>query len=185
MRVGEGPRWGSTALLVGSAALLAVLIVAGLRLQEAAISPSIASPSAPARNPLPEGPRQTEASVNLPRVGSKAARDFHCDKGAGAAPSSPAVCREVAVEIPASAQIRVTPYAKEEGTADWRPCKPVGDAPYMSCGFEGFRFLALNPHIVTGPNVTTVTWIAMNSSAEHSRDAQLLVEYGLPGAPAR
>ena len=173
---------GIDTVLAGSLAVIVLLLVGGLWLQNAAISTPVASPLAKASGPAGTGTmHQTEASVSVAKVEPGATgTDASCQKYPEAQyVHTPSVCRDVVVaDIPAGSMIKaVTPYVKEPGTADWKPCQPRGDGPFMSCGIEGFRFLSMNPAIASGPNGVTVTWTAMNSSTERSRDAQVLVDF--------
>ncbi len=179
-------------VLIASVVVIAVLIVIGLRMQDAAISSPVAPPPSTATRPAwATAARQTETSVNVPRVESDAkASDRGCRKALATTNNrveAPSVCREVVVtDIPAGSRIRaVKPYVKEEGTADWRPCQPVGEGVFMSCGIEAFVFASVAPAIASEPSGMTVTWMAVNSSRERSRDAQVVVEYEPPVSSAK
>jgi hypothetical protein len=171
---------------VAAVAATLVAIVIGLRLQDAAISPE-ATPAGADGSASSAMPSQQEGTVNVPKTGYVVqGADPTCQKNPDPdAPhgSSEAVCRDVVVRgiPPGSRLVSTRAYVKESGTGQWWLCTSrEGQGTVRDCGIEHFRFLSAAPTVTAGPNEITVTWTAMNWSAERSREAQVLVQYQLP-----
>jgi hypothetical protein len=170
-------------LVAGAVAVGLGLVLVGLRVQEAAITPE-----RPSLLPSPSGPvtLQAEAQVTVPAAtGGARTPDSDCPVVKPAS-ASPAACLTLSVTgIPSGAVIQFAiPFARETGSADWRACSPADSGDHMDCpGLDGFRFLSRSPRVTAGPEGPTVSWTAMNRSGERIREAQVVVTYTAPRKP--